>query len=118
MRTNKACPLYTGSFGEGMGAMDMIPNLSVVTPDASVDGYRRINLDDSIDDSDKGANFEDSDELINVDGTKIKLSSKVMKVKFLNILLLFNEFFILYNILLYITYYILIMYIWMVWFER
>ena len=81
MRTNKACPLYTGTGLEGMSTtLDTSPPLSNTTPETMHDSKRKMLFDDSFDDSDRGAAFEDSDELINVDGIKIKLSSKVMKV--------------------------------------
>lgn len=60
MRTNKACPMYAG-------------NTSSTQP---------INValtEEQEEEMEKGG-IEESEELINVDGTKIKLSSKVIKV--------------------------------------
>lgn len=62
MRTNKACPMYAG-------------NTSSTQP---------INValtEEQEEEMEKGG-IEESEELINVDGTKIKLSSKVIKVNF------------------------------------
>ncbi|XP_018009322.1 transcription initiation factor TFIID subunit 1 [Hyalella azteca] len=87
MRTNKACPLYTGPGGGGADGVSVIGStgnsMMDSLPGASnygdSDVKKKMSLDDSLDDADRGAGFDDSDELINVDGTKIKLSSKVMK---------------------------------------
>ena len=73
MRTNKACPMYAG-------------NTSSTQP---------INValtEEQEEEMEKGG-IEESEELINVDGTKIKLSSKVIKVK--------NLFYQVYNVALY-----------------
>ncbi|KAF0298206.1 Transcription initiation factor TFIID subunit 1 [Amphibalanus amphitrite] len=60
MRTNKACPLYQGSSGPQPSS-----NVSLTEQDDEEDSVR---LD-----------VPDDEELINVDGTKIKLSGKVIK---------------------------------------
>ncbi|XP_064556532.1 transcription initiation factor TFIID subunit 1 isoform X3 [Drosophila montana] len=59
MRTNKACPLYTG----------MQSSLSQSNPSLA---------DDMDEHSEKEMNMDD-DDLVNVDGTKVTLSSKVLK---------------------------------------
>ncbi|KAH8381371.1 hypothetical protein KR093_003697 [Drosophila rubida] len=59
MRTNKACPLYTG----------MQSSLSQSNPSLA---------DDMDEQSEKEMNMDD-DDLVNVDGTKVTLSSKVLK---------------------------------------
>ncbi|KAL7730813.1 hypothetical protein ACLKA6_003581 [Drosophila palustris] len=59
MRTNKACPLYTG----------MQSSLSQSNPSLA---------DDLDEHSEKEMNMDD-DDLVNVDGTKVTLSSKVLK---------------------------------------
>ncbi|XP_030373648.1 transcription initiation factor TFIID subunit 1 isoform X4 [Scaptodrosophila lebanonensis] len=59
MRTNKACPLYTG----------MQSSLSQSNPSLA---------DDMDEQSEKELNMDD-DDLVNVDGTKVTLSSKVLK---------------------------------------
>ncbi|XP_055377436.1 transcription initiation factor TFIID subunit 1 [Condylostylus longicornis] len=59
MRTNKACPLYTGSFGP-------TPPVNVaVTEEQEEEIEKELNADD--------------EDLVNVDGTKVKLSSKLLK---------------------------------------
>ena len=91
MRTNKACPLYTGPGGAGAStdnAPPPVPASAVLagtiydTSSAHSQGQDAggKKLDDSLDDGDKSLGLDESEELINVDGTKIKLSSKVMKV--------------------------------------
>ena len=60
MRTNKACPLYQGPGG---------PQPSSSTSLTEVEEEDTCRLD-----------VPDDEELINVDGTKIKLSGKVIKV--------------------------------------
>ncbi|XP_017030698.1 transcription initiation factor TFIID subunit 1 isoform X2 [Drosophila kikkawai] len=59
MRTNKACPLYTG----------MQSSLSQSNP----------SLVDDLDDQSEKEMGMDDDDLVNVDGTKVTLSSKVLK---------------------------------------
>ena len=61
MRTNKACPMYTGLPGSSGAAMS--------------------SQADTIDDVPEKPVASPTEDLVNVDGTKIKLSSKVMKVK-------------------------------------
>ena len=61
MRTNKACPLY-----QGPGGPQPSSNVSLTEQEDEEDSCR---LD-----------VPDDEELINVDGTKIKLSGKVIKV--------------------------------------
>ncbi|XP_004536590.1 transcription initiation factor TFIID subunit 1 isoform X1 [Ceratitis capitata] len=59
MRTNKACPLYTGLQGPS-------PSSNVtVTEDQEEEVEKEVNCED--------------DDLVNVDGTKVTLSSKVLK---------------------------------------
>ena len=74
MRTNKACPLYTGGDGEP-GAPEQDSSLTA----ADIKPV----IDDSITETDRSMDLDDTDELVNVEGTKIKLSSKVMKVSML-----------------------------------
>ncbi|EDW81773.2 uncharacterized protein Dwil_GK12244 [Drosophila willistoni] len=64
MRTNKACPLYTG----------MQSSLSQSNPSLNNDND---DLDDAH--SEKEMTMNDDDDLVNVDGTKVTLSSKVLK---------------------------------------
>ncbi|XP_036675248.3 transcription initiation factor TFIID subunit 1 isoform X5 [Drosophila suzukii] len=59
MRTNKACPLYTG----------MQSSLSQSNP----------SLADDLDEQSEKEMAMDDDDLVNVDGTKVTLSSKVLK---------------------------------------
>lgn len=60
MRTNKACPLYQGSTPN--------PPLNVaMTEEQEEEIEKQLNADD--------------EDLVNVDGTKVKLSSKLLKVK-------------------------------------
>lgn len=59
MRTNKACPMYSGS--------DKTVPTSVALTEEQEEEF------------DKQLNTEDED-LINVEGTKVKLSSKLLKV--------------------------------------
>ncbi|KPU79562.1 uncharacterized protein Dana_GF17182, isoform D [Drosophila ananassae] len=59
MRTNKACPLYTG----------MQSSLSQSNP----------SLADDMDDQSEKEMAMDDDDLVNVDGTKVTVSSKVLK---------------------------------------
>ncbi|XP_017130744.1 transcription initiation factor TFIID subunit 1 isoform X3 [Drosophila elegans] len=59
MRTNKACPLYTG----------MQSSLSQSNP----------SLADDLDEQSEKEMTMDDDDLVNVDGTKVTLSSKVLK---------------------------------------
>ncbi|XP_073816142.1 TATA-box binding protein associated factor 1 isoform X2 [Musca autumnalis] len=61
MRTNKACPLYTGTQGPSNSSM----NSSVMDEPEEEPESREMNCDD--------------DDLVNVDGTKVTLSSKVLK---------------------------------------
>lgn len=63
MRTNKACPMYAGTPGG--------PTPQPILLQTSEDHEEEMVKTGCID---------ESDELVNVDGTKIKLSSKVMKV--------------------------------------
>lgn len=59
MRTNKACPLYQGSAPN--------PPLNVaMTEEQEEEIEKQLNADD--------------EDLVNVDGTKVKLSSKLLKV--------------------------------------
>lgn len=59
MRTNKACPLYTGSLAT--------PSLNVaLTEEQEEEIEKELNADD--------------EDLVNVDGTKVKLSGKLLKV--------------------------------------
>lgn len=61
MRTNKACPLYTGSLAT--------PSLNVaLTEEQEEEIEKELNADD--------------EDLVNVDGTKVKLSGKLLKVSF------------------------------------
>lgn len=64
MRTNKACPLYAGG-----GPMPGTSSSAVLT-DQEEEEETAMRLD-----------LPDDEELINVDGTKIKLSGKVIKVR-------------------------------------
>lgn len=58
MRTNKACPLYTGTVPQ--------PSLNVAMTEEQEEEYEKeLNADD--------------EDLVNVDGTKVKLSSKLLK---------------------------------------
>lgn len=75
MRTNKACPLHTGGDGD---SVTLSQEHTQLEPD-TLDGTNS-KLDDSIDDSELNNDFDDSDELMNVEGTKIKMYSKVIKV--------------------------------------
>lgn len=63
MRTNKACPMYSSIPGP------MPQPVSISTSEEHEEPV-------------KHSVIEEPDELVNVDGTKIKLSSKVMKVRF------------------------------------
>lgn len=59
MRTNKACPLYSGTLGPS-------PSMNVaVTEEQEEDIEKELNTEE--------------DDLVNVDGTKVTLSSKVLK---------------------------------------
>ena len=60
MRTNKACPLYTGALGP--------------TPPMNVSIS-----EDQEEEIEKEMNFDDEEDLVNVDGTKMKLSGKLLK---------------------------------------
>ena len=60
MRTNKACPMYAGNTGQQQP-------VSVALTEEQEEEMEKVGI-------------EESEELINVDGTKITLSSKVMKV--------------------------------------
>lgn len=60
MRTNKACPLYQNSGGS-------ISSLNVaMTEEQEEEIEKQLNTDD--------------EDLVNVDGTKVKLSGKLLKV--------------------------------------
>ncbi|KAI9580485.1 transcription initiation factor TFIID subunit 1 isoform X1 [Glossina fuscipes] len=59
MRTNKACPLYTGTQGPAPIMNTTVPE----EPEEEIE--KEVNCDD--------------DDLVNVDGTKVTLSSKVLK---------------------------------------
>lgn len=62
MRTNKACPLYQGSAAN--------PPLNVaMTEEQEEEIEKQLN--------------EEPEDLVNVDGTKVKLSSKLLKVNFI-----------------------------------
>lgn len=61
IRTNKACPLYQNSTGQN-------PPINVaMTEEQEEDIEKQLNTDD--------------EDLVNVDGTKVKLSGKLLKVK-------------------------------------
>lgn len=59
MRTNKACPLYTGTVPQ--------PSLMVALTEEQEEDYERELMND------------DDEDLVNVDGTKVKLSGKLLK---------------------------------------
>ena len=65
MRTNKACPMYSGPD-------KALPSMSVALTEEQEEEF------------DKQLNTDDED-LVNVDGTKVKLSSKLIKVCFYKI---------------------------------
>lgn len=60
-RTNKACPLYQNSGGSNA------PMNVAMTEEQEEDIEKQLNTDD--------------EDLVNVDGTKVKLSGKLLKVK-------------------------------------
>jgi transcription initiation factor TFIID subunit 1 len=77
MRTNKACPLYTGT----------IPTPSV-----------QVSLTEEQEEQiEKELNAEDEEDLVNVEGTKVKLSGKLLKVSVLVILQIRPAFLIFSN---------------------
>lgn len=59
MRTNKACPLYTGTIPQ--------PSLTVALTEEQEEQIER------------ELNADDEEDLVNVDGTKVKLSGKLLK---------------------------------------
>lgn len=69
MRTNKACPLYQGGIGGSVGG-----NVSVGPPPSSMNM-----AEDPEEEIEKPIHNEDQD-LVNVEGTKVKLASKLIKV--------------------------------------
>lgn len=64
-RTNKACPLYQATIG------NTAPINVAMTEEQEEDIEKQLNTDD--------------EDLVNVDGTKVKLSGKLLKVSTLSI---------------------------------
>lgn len=63
MRTNKTCPNYSG--------MMSTPSLNVAMTEEQEEEIEKQMM-----------SAEDNEDLVNVDGTKVKLSSKLLKVIF------------------------------------
>lgn len=62
MRTNKTCPNYSGTMNT--------PSLNVAMTEEQEEEIEKQIM-----------STEDDEDLVNVDGTKVKLSSKLLKVK-------------------------------------